>query len=607
MRAEKFTLQQYSIGAILGLIDINDFVIPEIQRPFVWKKSQVRDLIDSLYNGYPTGYIIVWKNPDVQTKDGSKANGKKVLIDGQQRITALMTSIAGIEILDSDFNKDRIRIAFNPFPDDESKRFAVQDASHKKDKRWIPDISEVFKSDFKQMKFLTSYVKENPSVDVDDLAEVLTSLKGIANRQIGVIELDQNLDMDEVTEIFIRINSKGTVFGQADFVMSKLASDGDFTTGHGGALIRKTVDYFCHLVVKPDFYSKMMNDTEFAKSKYAEKIKWLEKANDDIYAPDYDDMIRVSFMHQFGRGKMSDLVSLLSGRDFDTRQFLDSVVNDSYKKLDAGILNFINQYNFEQFVMAIRGAGYISSKLLGSKITLDFAYNLYLLLLADKTIPNAQIKRYIQKWFVFSYLTGKYTGSAESVMDRDMRNIADKGFLKYLKEQEDSALSDTFWNITLPQALETSSVNSPAFNVFLAAQINQKCNSFLMRGTAISDLITISGDVHHIFPRAYLKKNGIDIKTKYNQVANFTYLDTQVNKAIGENAPNIYFGKILSQCKSGKIEIGNINSEEDLYKNLEENCIPKEIVNMTVKDYDEYLFERRKLMSKLIENYYKSL
>lgn len=83
MRAEKFTLQQYSIGAILGLIDINDFVIPEIQRPFVWKKSQLRDLIDSLYNGYPTGYIIVWKNPDVQTKDGIKANGKRVLIDGQ--------------------------------------------------------------------------------------------------------------------------------------------------------------------------------------------------------------------------------------------------------------------------------------------------------------------------------------------------------------------------------------------------------------------------------------------------------------------------------------------------------------------------------------------
>ena len=144
MNGEKFTLMQYSISAILGLIEADDFVIPEIQRPFVWKRSQVRDLIDSLYNGYPTGYIITWKNPDVRTKDGGIANGKKVLIDGQQRITALMAAIAGIEVLDRDFKKDRICIAFNPIAEDETKRFAVQDASHLKDKRWIPDISVVF-------------------------------------------------------------------------------------------------------------------------------------------------------------------------------------------------------------------------------------------------------------------------------------------------------------------------------------------------------------------------------------------------------------------------------------------------------------------------------
>ena len=70
MTGEKFTLLQYPIKGILGLIETEQFVIPEIQRPFVWKRKQVRDLIDSLYNGYPTGYIITWKNPDVKTKDG---------------------------------------------------------------------------------------------------------------------------------------------------------------------------------------------------------------------------------------------------------------------------------------------------------------------------------------------------------------------------------------------------------------------------------------------------------------------------------------------------------------------------------------------------------
>lgn len=603
MTGEKFTLMQYSVNAILGLIEAEDFVIPEIQRPFVWKRSQVRDLIDSLYNGYPTGYIITWKNPDVKTKDGGKANGKKVLIDGQQRITALMAAISGKEVLDDDFNKERIKIAFNPLANDETKRFAVQDASHLKDKKWIPDISILFSTGFKQRAFENEYAKNNPDVDLDELSEVLTKLKSIANRQIGVIELDATLDIDEVTEIFIRINSKGTSLSQSDFVMSKMAAD----SVHNGSLMRKTVDYFCHLTVKPDFYSHLVNDEEFQNSKYADKIKWLANDYDDIYAPDYGDMLRVSFMHQFKRGKLADLVSLLSGRDFVTKEFRDDIVEESYKKLDDGIMNFINKYNFSQFIMAIKGAGFVSGKLLNSKMTVDFAYTLYLMLLADPQIPNAQIKRYVQKWFVLSTLTSRYIGSPETQMDRDMRNIAEKGFLQFLSEVEASSLSETFWNVTLPQNLETSSVNSPAFNIFLAAQINQNCNSLLMRGTKVNDLITVSGDVHHIFPKEYLKKNGVTTKTKYNQVANYIYLDTQVNKAISDDAPAVYFSKVKEQCATKNIVLGNIAEEKLLYENLADNCIPDNIFEMRIDDYDVFLQERRKLMSRLIQRYYEGV
>lgn len=603
MTGEKFTLMQYSVHAILGLIDAEDFVIPEIQRPFVWKRSQVRDLIDSLYNGYPTGYIITWKNPDVKTKDGGKANGKKVLIDGQQRVTALMAAISGREVLDDDFNKERIKIAFNPLAEDETKRFAVQDASHLKDKKWIPDISVLFSAGFKQRAFENEYAKNNPEVDLDELSETLTKLKGIANRQIGVIELDATLDIDEVTEIFIRINSKGTALSQSDFVMSKMAAD----STHNGSLMRKTVDYFCHLAAKPDFYSHLVNDKEFQDSKYADKIKWLASDYDDIYDPDYGDMLRVSFMHQFRRGKLADLVSLLSGRDFVTKEFRDDIVEESYKKLDDGIMNFINKYNFSQFIMAIKGAGFVSSKLLNSRMTLDFAYTLYLMLLNDPEISNTQIKRYVQKWFVLSTLTSRYIGSPETQMDRDMRNIGEKGFLKFLAEVEASALSESFWTVTLPQYLETSSINSPAFNTFLAAQINRNCNSLLMKGTKISDLITTSGDVHHIFPKAYLKKNGITNKTKYNQVANYIYLDTQVNKAISDDAPATYFTKVKEQCETKDIVFGNIATEEVLLENLKENCIPNNIFEMTVENYDDFLQERRKLMADLMRNYYESL
>lgn len=607
MNGEKFTLMSYSISAILGLIEAEDFVIPEIQRPFVWKRSQVRDLIDSLYNGYPTGYIITWKNPDVHTKDGGKASGKKVLIDGQQRITALMAAISGREVLDEDFNKDRIKIAFNPLATDETKRFAVQDASHLKDKRWIPDIALVFETNFDSFEFTLEYCQVNENVKPNEVNKAITALKNIANRQIGVIELDHSLDIDEVTEIFIRINSKGTALSQSDFVMSKMAADGDFENGHGGSVMRKAVDYFCHLAVKPDFYPQVKNDIEFMNSVYADKIKWLEKDFEDIYDPDYGDMLRVSFMHQFRRGKLADLVSLLSGRDFATREFRDDIVEDSYKKLDQGIQKFINQNNFSQFILAIKGAGFISSKLLNSQMTLNFAYNLYLILLGEKDIPNSQIKRYVQKWFVLSTLTSRYVGSPETVMDRDMRTISEKGFKVFMEEVEASALSDTFWDITLPQNLETSSVNSPAFNTFIAAQINLNCNSLLMNGTKVSDLINIAGDVHHIFPRNYLKQNGITSKVKYNQVANYIYLDTQVNKAISDNAPNVYFSNAWKQCEDKNIVLGNISDTDLLIKNLEENCIPHNISEMTINDYDSFLLERRKMMAKLIEKYYKGL
>lgn len=603
MNGEKFTLMQYSISAILGLIEAEDFVIPEIQRPFVWKRSQVRDLIDSLYNGYPTGYIITWKNPDVQTKEGGKANGKKVLIDGQQRVTALMAAIAGREVLDEDFNKGRIIIAFNPIAEDDTKRFAVQDASHLRDKKWIPDISVIFSNDFKPLAFAQEYVANNADVDINDLFDTINKLKGIANRQIGVIELDHTLDIDEVTEIFIRINSKGTALSQSDFVMSKMASDAD----HGGSMMRKVVDYFCHLAVKPDFYPQVTKDSDFQTSIYADKVKWLAKDYDDIYDPDYGDMLRVSFMHQFRRGKLADLVSLLSGRDFETKEFTDEIVTKSYEKLDKGIQNFINEYNFKQFVMAIKGAGFISHSLLNSKMTLDFAYTLYLMLLSDPSIPNAQVKRYVQKWFVLSTLTARYIGSPETIMERDMRNIGNKGFLQFFSEIEASALPDSFWDITLPQYLETSSVNSPAFNTFIAAQINKNSNSLLMNGTKVSDLIVIYGDVHHIFPKGYLKSNGIDSKMKYNQVANYIYLDSQVNKAISDTAPYIYFSKVKEQCSTGNIEYGNISDILLLKTNLAENCIPENIDTMDASCYDDFLIERRKLMAKFIKDYYNSL
>ena len=258
MQTDKFINTSLSIKGLRGLIEANDIAIPEIQRPFVWKPSQVRDLIDSLFKGFPTGYIILWKNPNVKLKDGTISSGKKVVIDGQQRITALMTSIAAKNVFNAEFKETRVKIAFNPFAaldyikngNTEAEMFAVQTPAHLKSSNWITDIAEVFDMKFASYKFIPSYVERNPNMDGDDLQMVLSMLKGIEAIQMGVIELSESLEIDVVTDIFIRINSKGISLSQGDFVMSKMAAD----EVHGGNTLRKIVDYYSHLSVVPSYY-----------------------------------------------------------------------------------------------------------------------------------------------------------------------------------------------------------------------------------------------------------------------------------------------------------------------------------------------------------------
>lgn len=604
MDYDKYSVMQYSVGSILAFIEAGEIAIPEIQRPFVWKASQVRDLVDSLFSGYPTGYLIIWQNPDVKLKDGGSAIGKKVLIDGQQRVTALMTAIAGKAILTDDYDERVIRIAFNPLASDNDERFAVQTPAHIKSSFWIPDISVIFKSDFDNFSFITDYIEKNPGVDSRMINSKVNQLLAIKNCQMGVISLISSLDIGEVTDIFVRINSQGKRLNEADFAMSKIAADEKY----GGNMLRKAIDYFCHLAVDPAFYSKLSEkDRPFMESEYAEKLKWLKDDKEAIYDPDYNDMLRVSFMHVFGRAKLGDLVSLLSGRDFEERTFKEEIARDSFNKLTTGVKNFMNEYDFKQFVIAIKSAGFKSEKLLNSQVTLDFAYTLYLLLKNNGDVSRAEVQHCIQRWFVFTTLTGRYTGSPETQMDRDLRDIGTKGFKAFLSENESARLSDSFWDIELVQRLDTSSISSPYLSVFFAAQIYNKESSLFSNSTSVEDLITIGGDVHHIFPKEYLKSNGFEDKSKYNQVGNFTYLDTGVNIAIGKKAPKEYFSIVREQCENEQFKIGDINNAEKLNDNLKCNCIPDEIFSMDVNDFPVFLQKRRALMANKIKEYYYSL
>jgi len=422
------------------------------------------------------------------------------------------------------------------------------------------------------------------------------------NNLIGLIELDSDLGIEVVTEIFNRVNAMGTTLDQADFVMSKIASN----EAYGGNELRKAIDYFCHLAVAPDFYDKIRkNDPGFAATEFFTKMSWLKRETDDIYDPKYTDMLRVAFTSQFKRGRLEDLVALLSGRNFESKQYEEAIAEQSFAQVKQGINEFINETHFKRFVMIIRGAGFVDSSLIGSQNALNFAYIIYLTLRAAGT-PAADIERAVSRWFVMSMLTGRYSGQIETTFDTDIRRIHELGFDKYARSIEQGELSNSFWNNLLPQEMNTSSASSPYFRVFQAAQVKMNDKGFLSRDIPVQALIINKSDVHHIFPKGYLKEAGMQ-KSRYNQIANYAVTQSEINIAIGDSPPSKYFKELNAQVNGGKKRYGGITDPDELEENFKMNCIPDGMEKMQVEDYDAFLEERRKLMARKMMQYFSSL
>ena len=594
----KYSVHQQPVETLLSWIKSGDIAIPEIQRPFVWNGAKVRDLIDSLYQGYPVGYIITWRNPDVKLKNGELSAGKKVLIDGQQRITALTAAIVGQRVLDKNYKEINIRIAFNPL----EEKFDVLNKAYEKSPEWIDNINPIVNDEISISKAIRKYCQDNPEADEDLVEERIENLKRIKTKQVGIIELDASLDIDTVTEIFIRINQKGVVLSNADFVMSKIASD----ERYGGNTMRKMVDYFCRLLVDKGFIKHIQdNDNTFTQTDYYKEIKWMATGSDDLYVPDYIDMLRVAFTFKFSRGKFSDLVALLSGRNFETRSYEGIIAEASYAKLSEGLSAFVNQTNYQRFVMIIKSTGLISKKLISSQNSLNFAYALYLKLREDG-MGEAETQGYVKRWLVMSMFIGRYSGSAESKIDEDIKQINEKGIAAYLIQMEQANLGAGFWDFGIINDLESSSVNNNAYNLYLAAQVNNNSVAFLSKSMKISSLIEQRGDVHHIFPKKYLMNNGYPQKA-YNQVANFVFTEQATNIKVGMLTPKEYLDKVKAQIQAGTNGISTLDSHSSLQENLINNDIPSILEEANHLVYEGFLEERRRLMSNKLKVYYTQL
>ena len=594
----KYNVQQQPVETLLSWIKSGEIAIPEIQRPFVWKAAKVRDLIDSLYKGYPVGYIITWRNPDVKLKNGELSAGKKVLIDGQQRITALTAAVVGQRVLNRDYKEKNIRISFNPL----EEKFEVLNKAYENSPAWINRIHSILNDEIGISQARRDFMEKNPDADEDLVERRIEGLKQIKNKQVGIIELDASLDIDTVTEIFIRINQKGVKLSNADFVMSKIASD----EIHDGNKLRKVIDYFCRLVVDKGFAKHIEdNDPDFANSDYYHSIKWMATGDDTLYVPDYIDLLRVAFTHTFSRGKFSDLVALLSGRDFSERDYKAEIAAASYETLTEGLLAAVNQTNYQRFITLLHSAGFIHAKLLTSKTSINVSYALYLKL-RKEGMPETECQHYVKRWLWLTYLIGRYSGSAESFIDEDIKQIDEKGIEAYLSQMEQAHLGDGFWEFRLVSDLETSSTNNNAYVVYLAAQCLGKAPAFLSKSMTIASLIEQRGDIHHLFPRKHLIDHGYPQRA-YNQVANYVYTEQATNIKVGMLPPADYLAKVRAQIESGERDISSLTSEQDIRENLAANDIPVGFDQADHSGYNDFLTERRQLMAKKIKAHYEQL
>lgn len=672
---------------LFGLIDIGDLGLPDIQRPFVWKDAKVRDLFDSIYRGFPIGSYLFWRNTiagkahHIGVAERQHEDPALLIIDGQQRLTALYAVFRDQEVKDENYDNRKIVIAFNPV----TEQFKVADASTERNPEYIDNISDfltrastrtfingylkqlakyyndlsvkqsVIRTKLEQdadlnkqdIELVTDKIKAQPdisdeerallekleepaegeaeekaegeaaeangdreengnheenaaeksflsqgekalvlkrldkqeTVDEDLISQRLEKLYNLKNYPFNALEVVPNLTEAQVAEIFTRINSKGTVLKQTDFILTLLS-----VFWEKG---REEIDEFCRCAKKVP-----------AKDSTPSPFNY-------IFEPSPTDLIRIIVGLGFGRGKMKDAYSILSGRDFTTKKTSPKLRGEQFETFKNGQKTALDLGNWHEFLKIVLGLGYKSSELISSANNIANAYILFLIAKVNVGLDRKELEKYIGKWFFFSSITSRYSFSPESKMESDLnlfRTRDKKEFITSLVHAIGSEVTNDFWEITAPnKLLVSSSKNNALRNAFFAGLI-RKGVPVLFSNRKVSDLFDPalkqkrkSLEKHHLFPRNHLLERGFE-KREINQVANFTYLEYPDNVDISDDAPEDYFNTIRQEQYADKPDV--------LARMMREHCLPENFHEMK---YEEFLQARRVLMAKDVRETFESL
>lgn len=571
----------YSLTHLIEDIKHGNIALPDIQRPFVWSTAKVRDLFDSMYRGYPIGTLMFWETgADIGMRQvgGGDAEGvaSRLIVDGQQRLTSLFAVLTGRSVLTKTFREQNIQIAFHPV----DEAFEVADAAIRKDPEFVPDITELWVSSYKSTvrAFMTrlgnSRGQELDHDEQDRLEERLDRVRDLRDFRFQVIELNASAGEEEVAEIFVRTNSKGVTLNQANFILTLMSVH--WEAG------RRQIEAFCRSAVES-------ND-----SAPSPKNPFLD--------PGPDQMLRAAVGLAFRRGRLQHVYNILRGKDLDTGDISAERRTAQFERLRPALDEVLNLTNWHEFLKCLTQAGYRSARMIASENAIIYTYVIWLIGRRDYGMKVSTLREVISRWFFMAHTTGRYTSSPESQLESDLRVVApakdSEEFRNALDRIIRSNFTSDYWDISLPNRLDTSGAKSPVLLAYWAA-LNLLDADVLFGNIRIRDLLDPavtplrSIERHHLFPRSWLADQGITARHQVNAIANMVFVDWPENIEIGARGPQDYWPSMTEDIPADRLD-----------RQRYWHALP---TGWEQLDYSEFLEKRRRLIAKVIGDGFNEL
>ena len=582
---EIFSNTTLTVNQLIEKIDTGELGLPELQRPFIWKDSKVRDLFDSMMRGYPIGYLMLWECPSLDKKKSigvdahSYDSPKEVIIDGQQRLTSLYAVMKGKKVINSKFDEKSIVISYCLL----QNKFEVGYQATKNDPEWIYNISDLFTST-NTFKFIGDFIKKlgdyrsTKGSELTDeeqglIADRINSVVNLKSHTLPVFDIKSTAEEEDVSEIFVRVNSGGVSLKQNDFILTLLSlywDDG-----------RREIEQFSKDSTAP--------------------AKGRTTSYNQLTTVSAQDVIRVVMAYAFDRARLKYGYKLLRGADFDKKGAVDDNLRiQRFNTLKEKLPDVLDVHSWHEFIKAIMNAGYLSGDLILSGNAIFYTYALYLIAKHRFNASYNENMHLTSLWFFYASLISLYTGSFESTVENHLNTIKSLKTLDEYKEfilsRVNERLTNDYFDITLvgSEGLAVSGRGNNAWNAYVASLniMNAKI-LFSKSNLLVSKLFEPGTDgnrksleKHHLFPKACLKSQGYS-DAKINQMANYAFIDWKDNMDILDDAPSVYYPIVCAGL-----------SDEQIRVMEEENALPHGWENMA---YEDFLIERRKLMAAKIK------